>query len=69
MAGQYCPEGSPFWQACPGGSYCADATGTITGLCAEGYYCEEVGPAPSDGQCYHRRKPSASRGHLLFAPS
>lgn len=43
VAGQYCPEGSPFWQACPGGSYCADATGAITGLCAAGYYCTQVG--------------------------
>ncbi len=54
MAGQYCPEGSTLWNACPGGNYCADATGTITGLCAEGYYCKEVGLTTSEGHDKHR---------------
>lgn len=44
MAGQYCPAESPYPQACPGGMYCGDATGVITGNCSEGYYCAQVGP-------------------------
>ncbi|CAN0474704.1 unnamed protein product, partial [Ectocarpus sp. 8 AP-2014] len=45
VAGQYCPEGSPFWRACPGGSYCNDASGVITGDCYAGYYCT---PSPEN---------------------
>lgn len=43
MAGQYCPEGSAMWRSCPGGQYCADVSGLVTGNCTAGYYCIEVG--------------------------
>ncbi|CAN0043892.1 unnamed protein product, partial [Hapterophycus canaliculatus] len=46
-AGQYCPAGSPMWQACPGGSYCADGSGIVTGPCNEGYYCTQGAKVPS----------------------
>ncbi|CAM9865459.1 unnamed protein product, partial [Choristocarpus tenellus] len=48
-AGEYCPQGSPYLQACPGGSYCADSSGKITGDCYEGYYCVQGSwtPAPN----------------------
>ena len=35
---EYCPEGSAYPQDCPGGSYCADSSGQITGDISAGYY-------------------------------
>ncbi|GMH73236.1 hypothetical protein TL16_g06129 [Triparma laevis f. inornata] len=38
VASQYCPTGSSYPQPCPGGSYCADSSGRITGLVYAGFY-------------------------------
>ena len=35
---EYCPVGSTYAQDCPGGYYCADSSGQITGPINEGYY-------------------------------
>jgi hypothetical protein len=38
VASQYCPVGSSYAQPCPGGHYCADSSGKITGETYAGFF-------------------------------
>lgn len=37
--GVHCPAGTGVPTLCPGGMYCEDSSGLVTGKCLEGYYC------------------------------
>ncbi|CAM9131044.1 unnamed protein product, partial [Ectocarpus fasciculatus] len=39
--GMLCPNVTGYPLPCPGGQYCANYNGLVTGFCAEGYYCHE----------------------------
>ena len=41
-AGEICPLGSGSPLPCPGGRYCNNTSGVITGVCTAGYYCIKV---------------------------
>ena len=40
--GMLCLNHTGYPLPCPGGQYCSDYSGLVTGYCAEGYYCYEV---------------------------
>lgn len=59
-----------MWRACPGGQYCADVSGLVTGNCTAGYYCVEVGFLYEGGQsAWQLNDPQGSvpRREAIFA--
>ena len=47
MAGQNCPLGTGNPVMCPGGRYCIDTSGAITGKCRAGFYCRQGASSPN----------------------
>ena len=47
VAGQNCPLGTSNPVMCPGGRYCIDTSGAITGKCRAGFYCRQGASSPN----------------------